>query len=746
MKVHVEQPEASSKLDQSGLAESSSSLTLGDIAQMLRRHIVFIIFCVILSTGISEIYIRMTVPIYQATTSIRIDPSRVGSLGLADLTGGAVDDSEMVDTEMAIIKSDAVAIDTLHSLSDAEFLQYTHVGKNKLAIPVGATFLSPSQEGLLGHFKSQILVAHVPETQLVTVSFQDPDPRVAAMLVNHLIQAYMRQSFDSRYGSVAQVTTWLSSEMETLNERAIESQKKLADFQEQNNILALAIPSTGSSSGKSGSGDSSSAGTSIGGGLTTTLNSLQERLIQTEADKILREAQMRAAETGDINVIAHLFPNPELQALQAQQASLYGQYTQLSTKFGSKYPPLVDLKSQMQKIDAQVQLQIDTIRAGLKQEYDTATTVGNLLQAQYDAQTDKAYALNRKVAEYAVLASEASSSRDLYNTLQYKLQQAGVDAGLSNIDTMVVDVARAPLMPIAPKKLVILSFGFALGLFGGIGAAFLREATSDKIQGVEQIEAASGYHMLSIVPHIRLDQDTFMANRSKGSANTSRILVAYRHPNSEGAEAFRNLRNALLLSTMNRPAKTFLISSTIPGEGKSSTSANFAVVLAQKGARVLLIDTDLHRPSLHVQLGAQNAEGLSDVLLSEEVIRPFKNPLPDLENLFLLTAGKKIPFPSEALASDKFHTLLTEWEKEFDFVIIDSAPLLVLSDSLPLASWVDSVILVVRYNMTSISALKRVREMLRHSTAHVAGVVINDLAVSQAGYYGGYGHGYYTYN
>jgi uncharacterized protein involved in exopolysaccharide biosynthesis len=595
---------------------------------MLGRHKWFIVFCVLVCTAIAYLYIRLATPIYQASASIRIDPGRIGSLGLADLTGTPADASQMISTEMVILKSDAVAIDTLHSLSDQEFRQYTHGDPKTLAIPLGQSNLSRAQEGMLGGFKKQISVVQVPETQLLSISFRDPNPQVAAMIVNHLIAAYLRQTFDSRYGSVVQVSKWLASEMESLRERASDAQRKLAEFQEKNNILML---------GGGGGGDTSKGGgssPSLSNTATDRLQLLNNQLTDAQATRIVKEAQMRSAADNSPAVLSSLFPSVNLNQALAQQATLHNQYSQLATKFGPNYPPLVEVRTQMQKTDADIDRQVSNVKSRLKEEYDAAVRAQNSLQAEYDAQTQKAYALNRKAAEFAVLYAEGSSSNELYNTLEYKLQQAGVDAGLNSINTMLVDSARAPLVPVEPKKLVIMSFGLVLGLFAGVGSVFLMEAMSDKIQGAEQVERILGYHLLAIIPHITPVLRSAKDDNEAPNLFPSPMLVTFSHSKSAEAEAFRSLRNALLLSSIDKPAKTLLFSSTIPGEGKSSISANYAVVLAQKGARVLVIDADLRRPTLHGQFGVENKEGFSNLILGEDVSQPIVNPLPGIDNLF----------------------------------------------------------------------------------------------------------------
>jgi succinoglycan biosynthesis transport protein ExoP len=702
--------------------EGASELSIGDVFLMLERHKWFIVACIIVAMALAGAYIATTVPIYEATASLRIDPSRASSLGFSEIIaaggGGASDE---LQTEIAIIKSDSVAIDTLDSLSDDDFRAYTKASKQSLAFDPKSTTFTPAQEGLLGRFKGSVGAKQIEGTQLVGLSFRDPNPRLAAVMLNHLIASYLHQSFESRYGSVAQVSDWLSGQMDALKERSAEAQRRLATFQEKNNIIGV---------------DASN------NTVMDRLRLLNQRLADAQANRIVKEAQMRAAMTGNPAVIASMFANPDLDALESEQGTLYGQYAEMSAKFGPSYPPLAELKRQMQKVDAEVDRLIGTVRLHAKQDYDTAAATEQLLQDQYQAQTAKAYDLNRQQAEYSILQSESTSTRDLYDTLQYKLQQAGVDAGLNGVNTMLVDSARAPLHPVEPKKTLILSFGLILGLFAGVGSSFLREATSDSVQSGEQMESVLGYHLLAMIPHNPVSDMSAKVTPPGGGTPMPAMLTSYVEPLSRYAESYRSLRNSVLLSSLDRPFKTILVTSPLAGEGKSSCSANLAVVLAQRGARVLAIDADLRRPSLHRNFNMKNGDGLSNLILGEDVADPFLRPLVDLPNLVLLTAGKRVPLPSEALNSGKFFSLLAQWESEYDHVLIDSAPLLVVSDSLPMASQVDAVVVVARYKNTSLRALKRARSLLSRTSAHVAGVVLND--VSAAGTkYGGYGYGDY---
>ena len=306
---------------------------------------------------------------------------------------------------------------------------------------------------------------------------------------------------------------------------------------------------------------------------------------------------------------------------------------------------------------------------------------------------------------------------------------------------MLVDTAREPKRPIAPKKPAILAFGLILGLFVAIGTAFLRESSRDFVLGPEQVQRVTHHHILAMIPHFNAAKSEAVPQDAKSPQS---LLVAYNDSQSRGAEAYRSLRNSVLLSSGNRNVKTMLVTSTLPNEGKSNTASNFACVLAQRGARVLVIDGDLRRPTLNLRFGAPNSIGLFELIVEEITVEPYLHPLENLPNLFLLPAGRRPSLPSEALGSDKFRSMLEKWEDDFDYIVVDSAPVLAVSDTLPMAGWVDTVILVTRYHVTPVRALKRALAELTRAGAIVEGIVINDVAQSDSRY-GGYDYGYGEY-
>jgi succinoglycan biosynthesis transport protein ExoP len=686
-------------------AGSDSGLSIGDIFGMLWLHKWFIAACVLLCTICSALYITFKTPLYQASATLRIDPARAGSLGLGDLAAVPLENSDMIKTEIAIIKSDAVAIRALNSLSDEQFTSYTGLGNGSRPIPQDSDAISPKQQKAIDQLELQTEAKQIDGTQLVGITFRDKDPKVAAQMVNHLVREYAVQNFASRDESVSQLRTWLTAQMATLQSQVDDSQKKLAQFQESHNII-----------GTNGTSNT----------ITDRLRFLNDRLASAQAERIMKEAQLRAARQGDPGALASLFPNPRLQSLQGQQGALFTQYAQLSAKFGPRYGPLAELKKQMAAVDAEIADDVQSVRKQLTQEYDAANHAQNMLQAEYDQQTQAAYALNRSEAEYAALQSEVNSSRELYDTLRRKLQQASIDAEVNGVNTMSVESARVPSKPVEPKKMLVMVSGVIIGLFAGIASAFFVERSSGKPRTIDQIEEQAGYDILATIPRDRSWRLNNGYAKSSIGRSSVRSLVTLREPRSRAAEAYRSLRNSILLSSHKHAVRTLLITSALPGEGVDETAANYAITLAQTGFRVLLIDTDLGQPSLHRQFDVENHKGLSDHLLGATLTEVYSQPVETIKTLYLLTAGNKAVPPAESLASGRFRFALKRWESDFDFVVLKSAPLLSVSDSLPLAIWVDAVLLVVCYNSTHLRALSKVHNMLSRTDACVIGVLVND--------------------
>ena len=689
-------------------ADAEPGIGIGDVIRMLGRHKGFIAACTLACSLIAALFVFHQTPVYEATATLRIDAGRASSLGLNDLVASPqADNGDALHTEVAVLHSDGVAIRALNSLTPEEFRQYAGERQRELAISPGSRTLTPEQERMVSRFEASTGVKQQENTQLVDVTFRDKSPQLAATIVNKLLAAYSVQSSDSRDQAVAQLKTWLSGQMDGLRSQVEASQAKLAEFQQANNII--------------GTPDASNT-------TTDRLKLLNDALTSSQAARIGKEAQLRAAQSGNPAALAALFPNPKLQALQAEQGALYSHYAELATKFGPKYAPLAEVQRQMNAVDAEVANQAQSIRSQLQQEYQSAMGNEKMLQKEYDQQTQQAFAFNRNQAKYAVLQGQVTSARELYDTLQRKLQQASVDAQISGVNTSIVDNARVPLTPVEPKKALMILSGLILGLLIGISGAFLFEARSDSLQNLDQLQRVVHFRILATIPV--LTGKPRRQERLEAHDNSGTALAVLESPTSAASEGYRRLR-ANLLSSGRDSMQTILVTSPLPGDDVTEAVVNLAVSLTRTGSRVLLIDADLRRPTLHKAFGFPNDIGLGNYLVGEDRNRRLIQPVTSQQNLCLLVAGHRPAYPGEALGSASFRALMEQWMDSYDYILVKTAPLLAVSDAVPLLGWFDATVLVVTFDGTPVTQLVQTRTLLQQARASVAGIVVQNVPKGQ---------------
>jgi capsular exopolysaccharide synthesis family protein len=361
----------------------------------------------------------------------------------------------------------------------------------------------------------------------------------------------------------------------------------------------------------------------------------------------------------------------------------------------------------------------------------------NMLHDALEKQKQEANKLNESSIEYSLLKRDVESNRQLYEGLLEKLKEAGVSAGLKSNNFRIVDNARVPNYPVEPNVPRNLAFALVLGLTSGIGLAFLLEGLDNTVRTTEQAQTISGFPPLGMIP--------LGSKSARDGANAKRLVIAGSkeavelvtqvRPQSQMAESYRALRTSLLLSHLGAPPKVIMITSALPQEGKTTTSINCAVVLAQKGVRVLLIDADLRRPSIHKTLGMGPRSGLSNVLTGSATLQQAITRAPILPNLFVLPAGTPPPNPAELLASSNMKDVLNELRGQYDHIVLDTPPTLSVTDAVVLSQRADAIVLVIRSGQTTKQALRRSRDILMQVNAKVSGVLLNAVDLSSPDYY-----------
>jgi capsular exopolysaccharide synthesis family protein len=378
----------------------------------------------------------------------------------------------------------------------------------------------------------------------------------------------------------------------------------------------------------------------------------------------------------------------------------------------------------------------------VENEYRAALQTESMLRDQFDQQKVEAYKLNDTAAQYSIMRGEVDASRELYNDVQIKLKEAGITAGLSSTNVTILDVARTPVKPVVPNVKVALLTGLSVGLVLGIIVAFFRESLNDTINSVEQLEEASSLPVIALVPN-RLEDKGSSTTIVGGSSLMSPVILGM--PQSKSAEAYRGLRTCILLYSVDQPPNVIAITSSIPQEGKTTTSVNMAIALAQRGAKVLLVDADLRRPSVHKYFaGSRPKRGLTSLLSGdasmEDVCLPADEATPGLT---VIPSGPLTPYPSEMLSSSRFRDSLNTWRQSFDHIVIDTPPITAVTDPVIIAQYADAVVLVARAGFVTKPALSRSINLLIRAQIKIAGIVLNRVDIATEYYY--YGSGYYGY-
>jgi polysaccharide biosynthesis transport protein len=693
-------------------------ITLHEIWRVLRKRRLLVLGClvgmVLLAAGVSMLLPRR----YEAVARVVVNPQDSNALGLSPmdaLSGNGLSNDIVQQTQVRVLQSNPVAWDVIKQLRLDQRRDFA--GKLVSAPGEAAEQIpAPRRVLLLSAFGAGLRVQAVPKTELIEVRFRALDPKLAASVANAVTSAYIERTFRTRYEATVQASDWLSKQLDDLKKNVESSQQRFTEYQKKSGII--------------GTDETHNI-------FIVQLEELNKQMAGAKGERILREARYRVAVSGNPELIADVAPTSTLAILRAQQADLKNQYAQLTAKYGNAYPRVEQVSTQLNQVEGSITTQVTEIRDKFQNEYRAALETELGLNTELEKQKQQAYKMNDAGIEFAILKRDFESSRDLYEDLMKKLKESGIVAGLHSTNVDVIDPAEVPTKPAEPRVMLNIAVGLMLGMFGGIGLAFLLENLDTTIRAPEYGEILVNLPVLGVVPHLNLNGTKGHKPLSKAEQELPFLMS---RPNSQFAEAFRALRTTLLLSSPGSPPKVIIVSSAAPGEGKTTVSVNCALAFAQKGAKVLLVDADLRRSGAQGRLRMQGELGLSSCLSGGRESAEFIKDLPGGMGLAVLPAGQKPPNPVELLDSDRMRTLLEQWREEYEHIIIDTPPLVGLSDALALSPFADAVLLVARSGRTSQQSLRRARDILNRVHARTVGVLINDLDIDSGDYYNYYGY------
>lgn len=611
-----------------------------------------------------------------------------------------------------------------------------------------------TRELLLEDFEKKLDVERVPDSRLLQVTFKDRDPKFAAAVTNAVVDQYIKDELNRRNVMTALASEWMAGQLNDLRKQVEAAQQKLVDFEKKSGFIV--VPSMGSGGVTSGGAQQSSGGPQLQSTLLDRLLALNQTLVQAQASRITQEAIYRVIQTQDLNAIAALAPTlvsgssgaggngqanmlSGLLALRQQQITVKQQLAAASETYGAKNPHGLELRQQVAFFDGEIKDEIgrlvDTAASTLKVARDTETGV----KKEVADLEHQANGINDSAVRLAVLQQEADSTRSLYEDLYTKLEEARLAQETQSSNIAVISEALPSSKPKFPNWPLNVAVGMCGGLTFGVIMAFFKESLDDSIVNSIQIEGLTRMPVLGSIPKFEALSQVQTNSDLHGPQMSSRNVTG--ELNSQAGEAFRALRTALLLSQSGAPPRTLLITSALPAEGKSTTCYNLARCFALLGKRVLLIDADMRKPTMHRQTDNRNVAGLSTLLTSSSDAAGIILQDPNAENLSMLLAGPIPPNPSELLGSPTFSNLIAGFSKEFDLVLIDTPPAMLVADPIIVSSAVDGVVVVVRAGSSTRLTLSRTLESLHRNQAKVMGLVLNYVDTKSSEYY--YSHGYY---
>jgi polysaccharide biosynthesis transport protein len=644
---------------------------------------------------------------------------RVSTVG--DYSGDA---SSRLLTELEILKSDSLMLTVCREMdlsNNADFLGV--IG------PVPHTSLDDGEtrQNTVRLLQSNLHVALVPKTDIIRISYSSLNPKMSADIVNRVISDYIHHSYQTRFESSRQVSDFLSGTLEGLKQEVETSQEQLMDLQRRLGILGF-DPNRNQ--------------------INNSLDDLSRAVGAAKLTRIIAEARYRVLSGMDPNTIEgtiELTPGTApamLNQLRGQLAGVRASYAQMESSLGPNHPQAKALKAQMDELAKEIDAEQNRLLIQAKQNYVVARANEDQTTAALEAQKADAYKLRDQLVEYTLRQREFEANRNLYDSLQQRLRTASVQSGLESLEIDVIDKALPPATPVLRPQSTMIMTALAFSLLAGIVVSFLLESLDTGLRSIAEIESITELPSLAIIPRARRSS----ADQAATLTTAQRNVGVLTQPKSQFAESFRSLRTSLLLSTAGHPPKFIVLTSATPSEGKTTAATNLAAILAQRDTRVLLIDGDLRRPNIHHRFGLNGKIGLTTVLTGATKLEETVQGVPEIPNLDILPSGPVPPFPTEMLSSGAMDAILRRCAEIYDYVVIDSPPILSVTDGVILARQADAVVLVVRHGKSSKHVVRRARDILLRSGAGITGIVLNAVDLNSPEYYGYYGYSGYSYS
>jgi capsular exopolysaccharide synthesis family protein len=677
-------------------------------------------------------------PIYEGKVLIEINPEQPSVLNFQEvLQLTSVDIESYRETQYRVLQSRTLAE---HVIDGLKLYRYPEFYKGRLLfgliqivpdkIPKASDPGPPDSSmnayrNTVKHFIDNIEVSPVRRSNLVELSFYSEDAELAARIANQLSSDYINQNLQVKWDETLKASEWLSGQLVGLKAKLEKSDDALQSYARANSIIFVEEKQNL---------------------VNERLKQLQEEYTKAQALRFQNESLYNLVQAGKVQDLPGVLSNGLIQNLATRLAELERDYAQLTATVKPEYPKAIALKKQIDTMQASLDRQKKALAENIVDGYRSALSNEKYLAQALDEQKKEVNDIAEKSIQYNILKRQVDTDRQLYDGLLTRMKEATVSAGLRASNVRIVDASEVPKGPVKPRVALNLVLGIVLGTALGVGLAFLQEYLDNTLKTPDEVEKFLRLPSLGLLPDYSTDgtdkgSDKRLATVNQGD-NGSRAPAV--QTGREAVEAYRSLRTSILLSA-NPVPKVLLITSAVPSEGKTTITVNLGALLASLGSKVVIVDCDMRKPCCHRSTGVENKPGFVQCLTGHVTLADAILPVPGVPNLSVIPCGPVPPNPAEVLSSPVTAELLHELRSQFEYVLVDSPPLLSVSDSRILSTMTDAVVLVTKAYSTPYDVVRRARGLLYAAGARILGVALNSVDTHKGGYAYGYGGGHYYY-
>ncbi len=695
----------------------AQNMDLQNAVRFIKRRLRLIGFIAGLCTLLAFATACLLKPIYVAEAMVMKDSQKTDLTNIGQVMEAlGTDFTAAIRSQIDIITSRPVierVVDKLDLLNDQEFNGpglLDKLGLSKWLKRAGDPEADKLRKrtGLVDTIGNKLKVNNDGRSMSIHIAFESSDPQKAALIANTVADEYLVAQLETKYDSAARVNKWLDERLDTLKQKLETSEKAVSDFRAQNKLITA-----------------QDGGTIAAHQMADVNNQLIEARGQTsQAEARLSSVQKMIHSKEGIDGAADVLASPLIQHLREQEAEVRSNEAEMASKYGELHPKMINARAEYNDLEKKIKEEVMHVVQGLENEVTIARAKESQLETELHKLEQQAGVESKDSVTLHQLEREADANRTLYESFLSRFKQTGEQEELNISDSRIIERAEPPITPSFPKKAVFIALGLVMGTIFGILIAYLIEYFEPGFKTAAQLEEESGLAVIGLLP--------IPASIKKQSVQD----YVLEKPFSSYSEVLRSVRTAIHFSNIDNPPKTLMVTSALPGEGKTSFCLALSRILAKAGNRILLIDSDMRRPHVAAALGLGEVQNsLAHLLIGDKKFSQvvYNDPLmPTLDIIPTLQA----PNPQDLLGSDRMREILHEASQRYDLVIVDTPPLLAVSDAAIMAHAVDTTILLVRWATTPRETVLRTLKLLKNYGCKFTGAVISQVNIQQHAKYG----------